>query len=61
MNKEDVVCPLPWHHIAIRPNGRVYPCCYFRHESTPEEFNLSHNDVFNHMLKHLVFRSIRVL
>ncbi len=48
MNKEDVVCPLPWHHIAIRPNGRVYPCCYFRHESTPEEFNLSHNDVFNH-------------
>ena len=48
MNKEDILCPLPWHHIAIRPNGRVYPCCYFRHESTPQEFNLSDKDVFNH-------------
>jgi MoaA/NifB/PqqE/SkfB family radical SAM enzyme len=48
MNKEDVVCPLPWHHIAIRPNGEVYPCCYFRHEDTPKEFNLTHKDVFNH-------------
>lgn len=48
MNKEDVLCPLPWYHIAIRPNGRVYPCCYFRHESTPEEFNLKTDDVLNH-------------
>lgn len=48
MNKEDIICPLPWHHFAIRPDGRLYPCCYFRHEDTPEEFNLSHKDVFNH-------------
>jgi MoaA/NifB/PqqE/SkfB family radical SAM enzyme len=48
MSLENVICPLPWHHIAIRPNGRVYPCCYFRHEDTPEEFNLEHTDVFNH-------------
>jgi MoaA/NifB/PqqE/SkfB family radical SAM enzyme len=47
-DNKDVICPLPWHHIAIRPNGRVYPCCYFRHEDTPEEFNLSYNNVFKH-------------
>jgi sulfatase maturation enzyme AslB (radical SAM superfamily) len=48
MNKENVLCPLPWHHVAIRPDGRLYPCCYFRHEETPEEFNLDHTDVMNH-------------
>jgi MoaA/NifB/PqqE/SkfB family radical SAM enzyme len=50
MNEENknVICPLPWHHIAIRPNGRVYPCCYFRHVDTPAEFNLSQYNVFNH-------------
>lgn len=48
MNKEDVLCPLPWHHIAIRPNGRVYPCCYFRHDNVPTEFNLQDKNVFNH-------------
>lgn len=47
-NIDDVICPLPFHHIAIRPNGRVYPCCYFRHEDTPEEFNLSYKNVFYH-------------
>ncbi len=58
-DNKDVICPLPWHHIAIRPNGRVYPCCYFRHEDTPEEFNLSHNDVFNHPFLDSVRNAIR--
>ena len=48
MNKNDVLCPLPFNHIAVRPNGKVYPCCYFRHESTPESLNLSHDDIINH-------------
>lgn len=41
-------CPIPFHHFAIRPDGQVYPCCYFRHESVPKDFNLSHPDLFNH-------------
>ena len=41
-------CLLPFHHIAIRPNNQVYPCCQFRHEHTPKDLNLDHKDVFNH-------------
>jgi MoaA/NifB/PqqE/SkfB family radical SAM enzyme len=41
-------CPIPFHHFAIRPDGKAYPCCYFRHESVPKDFNLSHPDLFNH-------------
>jgi MoaA/NifB/PqqE/SkfB family radical SAM enzyme len=41
-------CLLPFHHIAIRPNNQVYPCCQFRHESTPQDLHLDHEDVFNH-------------
>lgn len=41
-------CLLPFHHIAIRPNNQVYPCCQFRHEHTPKDLHLSHEDVFNH-------------
>lgn len=41
-------CPLPFHHFAIRPDGQAYPCCYFRHETVPDSFNLSHPDLFNH-------------
>jgi len=41
-------CPIPFHHFAIRPDGQAFPCCYFRHESTPKDFNLSHPDLFNH-------------
>lgn len=58
-DNKDVICPLPWHHIAIRPNGRVYPCCYFRHQDTPEEFNLSHPDVFNHPFLNFVRDTIK--
>ncbi len=41
-------CLLPFHHLAIRPNDQVYPCCQFRHEHTPKDLNLYHDDVFNH-------------
>ena len=41
-------CLLPFHHLAIRPNNQVYPCCQFRWEHTPESLNLDHEDVFNH-------------
>ena len=41
-------CLLPFHHIAIRPNNQVYPCCQFRHEHTPKDLHLDHEDVFNH-------------
>jgi len=41
-------CLLPFHHIAIRPNNQVYPCCQFRHEHTPKDLHLDYSDVFNH-------------
>jgi MoaA/NifB/PqqE/SkfB family radical SAM enzyme len=41
-------CPLPFSHIAIRPNGRVFPCCNFRWDGVPEDLHLDHPDVFNH-------------
>lgn len=41
-------CPLPFSHMAIRPNGQVYPCCSFRWDGVPEDLNLDHPDVFNH-------------
>lgn len=41
-------CLLPFHHLAIRPNNQVYPCCQFRHEHTPKDLHLDYDDVFNH-------------
>ena len=41
-------CPLPFSHMAIRPNGRVFPCCIFRWDDVPEDLHLDHPDVFNH-------------
>jgi MoaA/NifB/PqqE/SkfB family radical SAM enzyme len=34
--------------MAIRPNGRVYPCCIFRWDNVPEDLHLDHPDVFHH-------------
>lgn len=41
-------CPIPFHHLAIRPDGQVFPCCFFRQETVPKDFNLDHPDLFNH-------------
>ena len=46
MNIPKHYCPLPFHHIAVRPNGRVYPCCYFRWEETPDDYTLDYPDLF---------------
>jgi hypothetical protein len=41
-------CLLPFHHIAVRPDSRVFPCCQFSWEHSPKDLDLSHDDVFNH-------------
>ena len=41
-------CLLPMHHMAIRPDGQVLPCCYFRHEYVPKDLNLSLQNPFDH-------------
>lgn len=41
-------CPLPFSHMAIRPNGRVFPCCNFRWDGVPEDLHLNYSDTFNH-------------
>ena len=46
MNK--TYCPLPFSHLAIRPNGDVYPCCAFRWDSVPADFKISDPNIFNH-------------
>lgn len=41
-------CVLPFHHMAIRPDGGIRPCCYFRLEEVPDDLNIDHSDPFNH-------------
>jgi len=41
-------CPIPFHHLAVRPGGEVYPCCFFKHDEVPADFNLNYSDVFHH-------------
>ena len=41
-------CVMPFHHMALRSDGRIYPCCVFRQEEVPEDLNVSHPDPFNH-------------
>lgn len=41
-------CPLPFNHMAIRPDGRIFPCCIFRWDDVPEDLNIFHPDPFNH-------------
>jgi len=41
-------CVMPFHHMAIRPDGQIFPCCVFRQEEVPEDLNVSHPDPFNH-------------
>lgn len=46
--KNKSYCPLPFAHLAIRPNGNVYPCCAFRWDTVPNNFTINDPDVFNH-------------
>ena len=41
-------CVLPFHHMAIRPDGGIRPCCYFREETVPKDLTTAHPDPFNH-------------
>jgi MoaA/NifB/PqqE/SkfB family radical SAM enzyme len=42
-------CPIPFNHVAIRPNGKTYPCCFYKHDDVPKDFNLNYDgDVFHH-------------
>lgn len=39
-------CPIPFHHMAIRPNGTIQPCCYFNWYDIPEDFTLDYKNLF---------------
>ena len=42
-------CPLPFNHMAVRPDGKIFPCCIFRWDAdVPEDLNIYHKDPFNH-------------
>jgi len=57
-NLPKYACQLPMHHMAIRPDGRVMPCCYFRHEHVPTDLNLSLEDPFNHSFMQQIRKSV---
>ncbi len=40
-------CPIPFYHTAVRPDGKIFPCCNFRWEEVPDDFNLEYEDLFN--------------
>lgn len=44
---KNTYCPIPFYHTAIRPDGKVFPCCNFRWEEVPNDFNLEYEDLFN--------------
>lgn len=48
MTKKKYACPLPFNHMAIRPDGRVLPCCIYRWADVPSDLNIFHNDPLNH-------------
>ena len=33
-------CPLPFNHMAVRPDGKILPCCVFRWDDVPEDLNI---------------------
>ena len=39
---------MPFHHMAMRPDGQIFPCCVYRQEEVPTDLNVSHPDPFNH-------------
>ena len=48
MSKRKYSCDLPFHHLATRPDGRIFPCCNFSYTESPEDLNVTHPDPFNH-------------
>lgn len=41
-------CLLPFNHMAVRPDGKIVPCCIYRWEDVPDDLNIFHPDPFNH-------------
>lgn len=41
-------CPLPFNHMAVRPDGKILPCCVYRWDDVPEDLNIDYSDPFNH-------------
>jgi MoaA/NifB/PqqE/SkfB family radical SAM enzyme len=46
-DNQTVYCPIPFYHTAIRPDGKVFPCCNFRWEEVPDDFDLDYENLFN--------------
>ena len=41
-------CLMPMHHMAVRPDGRIFPCCIFRNDEVPKDLTVELEDPFNH-------------
>lgn len=42
------LCPLIFHHSHVRPDGQIYPCCYFEPKNLPKDLNIDNPNWFNH-------------
>ena len=50
MIKPKYACPLPFNHMAIRPDGKILPCCVYRWDEVPEDLNIDYSDPLTHPL-----------
>lgn len=45
-------CAMPFNHMAVRPNGTIFPCCYWSWDANDlteaADLNIDHPDPFNH-------------
>lgn len=48
VTKKKYSCLLPYVHMAIRPDGKILPCCVYRWDDVPEDLNIDYDDPFNH-------------
>jgi len=42
------ICPLIFHHAHIRPDGQIYPCCYFENKNLPDSLHIDNPNWFDH-------------
>jgi MoaA/NifB/PqqE/SkfB family radical SAM enzyme len=52
-------CPLLFYHGHVRPDGKIYPCCYFNPKQLPEDLNINNKNWFNHPYLESVRNQVR--
>lgn len=52
ISKNKTMCPMPFNHMAVRPDGQIFPCCYWRWDASDlddaKTLTTHYDDPFNH-------------